>query len=159
MWMSSISVVFVSSYCKLVLLLKIQYSKRWNPHTVSSSWTSFCLTVCGEGSKIVLVSWPLLFPSLKSGSCFLMSSDQTQITLICQWPELQGEAQKPFYLFFFLLALALFQTHKYTHSRTSAHLLCSNLLLCQFGLSEGVKYGCNYWVLWVPRVWCFTPQC
>ena len=132
--------------------------------TVSSSWTSSCLMVCGDGPSTVLVSWPLLlFSSLFSGSCFLMGSDQPQITLICQWPDLLREAPKLFYLLFFRLSLCLSgctsnsQIHTFTDHCTFTLLWPP--FLCQFVLSEGVKYGCNYRVLWVPRVRCFTPQC
>lgn len=41
----------VPSYCALLNIFP--------PLTVSSSWTSFCLMVCRDGSRIGLVSWPL----------------------------------------------------------------------------------------------------
>lgn len=119
--------------------------KDFPPLIVFSSWTSFCLMVCRDGSRIMFPGL-FLFSSLISGSCFLMSSDQTQITLICQWPELQREAQKPFYLFFFI-ALWLYFKLTNTHIHGSLHIyfaltsFCVNLG-CWRGLNMAVITGC-----------------
>lgn len=62
-----------------------------------------CLPVClTETRQMLLESF-----------CFLMTPDQTQVTLICLQPQLQRQAQKPFFLFLFPLvcSLAAFQTH------------------------------------------------
>lgn len=114
------------------------------PLTGSSSWTAFCLMVCRDGSRtgVSFLAYFCFF-SLISGSCVLMSSDQTQITLICQWPELQRKAQKLFYLFFFLRSLASLQTRQNAQSQTTLLQPPSFVNLgCQRGLNMAVITGC-----------------
>lgn len=109
LWFSSSFIMITYKYLLLFCWLSIQTVNE-QPHPVS--WTSFCVMSCGDGSQIVLVSRHFLFSILISDSCFLRIPDQTQITLICQWQDLQRQAQKPFYLcsfFFFLGSLAVLQ--------------------------------------------------
>lgn len=81
----------VPSYCALLNIFP--------PLTVSSSWTSFYLMVCRDGSRIGLVSWPLSVfqPDFRQ----LFSDDSWSDTdyLDLSVTELQRLEQKPFYLF------------------------------------------------------------
>lgn len=89
----------------------------------------------------------VLFCSLISDSCFLMSSDHTQITLICQSPELQRKAQKAFFICFSSFTLWLYVKLTNTHIYRPLHIcfavtyVCITLG-CLRGLNMAVITGC-----------------
>lgn len=85
-----------------------------------------------------------------SVSCsFLMTLDQTQVTLICLWSQLQRQGQKPFYLFTFPLQSAFWLHFRLanTHIHGPLHIYFvpnsfSVNLACQSRLNMAVITGC-----------------
>lgn len=98
---------------------------------------SFCMSAYlfnREGSDVV--------------SFLLFSGDQTQVTLICLQPQLQRQAQKPFYLFLFPRRAALWLHFRIanTHIHGPPHIYFvpnsfSVNLACQSGLNMAVITG------------------
>lgn len=114
----------------------------WTVETVPGMEVSCHLSACQhicltERGQMWLVS-----------CCFLVTLDQTQVTLICLRPQLQRQAQKPFYLFLFPRRAALWLHFRIanTHNHGPLHIYFvpnsfSVNLACQSGLNMAVITG------------------
>lgn len=114
----------------------------WTVETVPGMEVSCHLSACQricltERGQMWLVS-----------CCFLVTPDQTQVTLICLRVQLQGQAQKPFYLFLFPRQAALWLHFRIanTHIHGPPHIYFvpnsfSVNLACQSGLNMAVITG------------------
>lgn len=133
----------VPSYCALLNIFP--------PLTVSSSWTSFCLMVCRDGSRIGLVSWPLsvFHPDFRQLFSDDSQSDTDYLDLsVTRIAEARTKALLSVFFFsfccFFWLALWLYFKLTNTHIHGPLHIYFA---LTSFCVNFGCRRGLNMAVI------------